>query len=125
MTINLPLLPLRDIVVFPHMIVPLFVGRDKSVAALEHAMSGEKEIFLVAQLDLDASVLGQALLGDVELRHDLHTAGDGLAQAQRRGREEKVVRQAHRHAPAEVAGQAAQAGHARHGQRVRGPHQYH
>ncbi len=51
MTINLPLLPLRDIVVFPHMIVPLFVGRDKSVAALEHAMSGEKEIFLVAQLD--------------------------------------------------------------------------
>ncbi len=51
MTINLPLLPLRDIVVFPHMIVPLFVGRDKSVAALEQAMSGEKEIFLVAQLD--------------------------------------------------------------------------
>ncbi len=51
MTINLPLLPLRDIVVFPHMIVPLFVGRDKSVAALEHALSGEKEIFLVAQLD--------------------------------------------------------------------------
>ncbi len=51
MTIHLPLLPLRDIVVFPHMIVPLFVGRDKSVAALEHAMSGEKEIFLVAQLD--------------------------------------------------------------------------
>jgi len=51
MTIKLPLLPLRDIVVFPHMIVPLFVGRDKSVAALEAAMSGDKEIFLVAQLD--------------------------------------------------------------------------
>ena len=49
--INLPVLPLRDIVVFPHMIVPLFVGRDKSVAALESAMSGDKEIFLVAQLD--------------------------------------------------------------------------
>ena len=46
-----PLLPLRDIVVFPHMIVPLFVGRDKSVAALEAAMTGDKEIFLVAQLD--------------------------------------------------------------------------
>jgi ATP-dependent Lon protease len=47
----LPLLPLRDIVVFPHMIVPLFVGRDRSVAALELAMAGGKEIFLVAQLD--------------------------------------------------------------------------
>ncbi len=47
----LPLLPLRDIVVFPGMIVPLFVGRDKSVVALEKAMAANKEIFLVAQLD--------------------------------------------------------------------------
>ena len=46
-----PVLPLRDIVVFPNMIVPLFVGRDKSVAALEAAMAADKEIFLVAQLD--------------------------------------------------------------------------
>ena len=46
-----PVLPLRDIVVFPHMIVPLFVGRDKSVSALEAAMNADKEIFLVAQLD--------------------------------------------------------------------------
>jgi ATP-dependent Lon protease len=51
MTHIYPLLPLRDIVVFPQMIVPLFVGRDKSVAALEKAMEGNKEIFLVAQLD--------------------------------------------------------------------------
>ena len=51
MTHTYPVLPLRDIVVFPHMIVPLFVGRDKSVAALEAAMAAEKEIFLVAQLD--------------------------------------------------------------------------
>jgi ATP-dependent Lon protease len=51
MDLNLPLLPLRDIVVFPGMIVPLFVGRDKSVVALEKAMSANKEIFLVAQLD--------------------------------------------------------------------------
>ena len=43
--------PLRDIVVFPHMIVPLFVGRDKSVAALESAMAADKSIFLVSQLD--------------------------------------------------------------------------
>ena len=51
MELNLPLLPLRDIVVFPGMIVPLFVGRDKSVVALEKAMAANKEIFLVAQLD--------------------------------------------------------------------------
>ena len=49
--ILLPLLPLRDIVVFPGMVVPLFVGREKSVAALEAAMAGNKDIFLVAQLD--------------------------------------------------------------------------
>jgi ATP-dependent Lon protease len=48
---KLPLLPLRDIVVFPGMIVPLFVGRDKSVVALEKAMAADKEIFLLAQLD--------------------------------------------------------------------------
>jgi ATP-dependent Lon protease len=51
MTRFLPILPLRDIVVFPHRIVPLFVGREKSVAALEAAMAAEKELFLVAQLD--------------------------------------------------------------------------
>jgi ATP-dependent Lon protease len=46
-----PLLPLRDIVVFPGMVVPLFVGRDKSVAALEAAMEASKDIALIAQLD--------------------------------------------------------------------------
>ncbi|MCL4672428.1 MAG: endopeptidase La [Sphingomonadaceae bacterium] len=51
MTQTLPLLPLRDIVVFPGMVVPLFVGREKSVAALEAAMEGSKEIVLLAQLD--------------------------------------------------------------------------
>jgi ATP-dependent Lon protease len=51
MTRFLPILPLRDIVVFPHRIVPLFVGREKSVAALEAAMAADKELFLVAQLD--------------------------------------------------------------------------
>ncbi|MFL6722709.1 MAG: endopeptidase La [Sphingomicrobium sp.] len=50
-TRTLPVLPLRDIVVFPHRIVPLFVGREKSVAALESAMASDKELFLVAQLD--------------------------------------------------------------------------
>jgi ATP-dependent Lon protease len=51
MTETFPVLPLRDIVVFPQMIVPLFVGRDKSVAALESAMAADKSIFLVSQLD--------------------------------------------------------------------------
>src|SRR3954462_4829760 len=45
----LPVLPLRDIVVFPHMIVPLFVGREKSVRALEGVMREDKQILLVAQ----------------------------------------------------------------------------
>ena len=48
-TTLLPVLPLRDIVVFPHMIVPLFVGREKTVRALEEAMGGDKRILLVAQ----------------------------------------------------------------------------
>jgi len=47
MSVTYPVLPLRDIVVFPHMIVPLFVGRDKSVAALESAMAADKSIILV------------------------------------------------------------------------------
>jgi ATP-dependent Lon protease len=46
-----PVLPLRDIVVFPHMIVPLFVGREKSVRALEDVMKDEKQILLIAQKD--------------------------------------------------------------------------
>ena len=55
MTLNLaesyPVLPLRDIVVFPHMIVPLFVGRDKSVRALEQVMTQDKQILLSSQRD--------------------------------------------------------------------------
>ena len=51
MSSTFPILPLRDIVVFPNRIVPLFVGRDKSVAALETAMAEDKQLFLVAQLD--------------------------------------------------------------------------
>ena len=47
----IPLLPLRDVVVFPHMIVPLFVGREKSIATLEAAMKYEKGLFMAAQKD--------------------------------------------------------------------------
>ena len=48
-TIELPLLPLRDVVVYPHMVIPLFVGREKSIEALESAMAGDKQILLLAQ----------------------------------------------------------------------------
>ncbi len=50
-TQRLPILPLRDIVVFPHMVVPLFVGREKSIAALEDVMGAEKRIVLLTQKD--------------------------------------------------------------------------
>jgi ATP-dependent Lon protease len=66
MTNTFPLLPLRDIVVFPQMVVPLFVGRDKSVAALERAMASDKDIFLVAQHDAGK---------DDPERDDLHDIG--------------------------------------------------
>ena len=50
--VELPLLPLRDVVVFPHMVIPLFVGRPKSIKALELAMESERRIMLVAQKPL-------------------------------------------------------------------------
>ncbi len=46
---TVPLLPLRDVIIFPHMVVPLFVGREKSINALEECVNGKKELFLVAQ----------------------------------------------------------------------------
>lgn len=56
----LPVLPLRDVVVYPHMVIPLFVGRDKSMRALERAMESERKILLVAQKspDIDDPVVG-------------------------------------------------------------------
>jgi len=47
--LELPLLPLRDVVVYPHMVLPLFVGRERSIEALEHAMAQDKQVLLVAQ----------------------------------------------------------------------------
>jgi ATP-dependent Lon protease len=47
--VELPLLPLRDVVVYPHMVLPLFVGREKSIEALENAMANDKQVLLVAQ----------------------------------------------------------------------------
>ena len=72
-----PVLPLRDIVVFPHMIVPLFVGREKSVRALEEVMRDDKQILLVAQKnasDDDPSPTDINMVGTIE---------DALAEAEK------------------------------------------
>jgi ATP-dependent Lon protease len=61
----LPVLPLRDVVVYPHMVIPLFVGREKSVRALEAAMDGDKQILLVAQTSPDVDDPGAAELFNV------------------------------------------------------------
>ncbi len=57
--INLPVLPLRDVVVYPHMVIPLFVGRDRSIKALDLAMAADKQILLVAQKSPDVDDPGQ------------------------------------------------------------------
>ncbi|MBB4592748.1 endopeptidase La [Xanthomonas cannabis] len=67
---DLPVLPLRDVVVFPHMVIPLFVGRDKSMRALEKAMEADKRILLVAQKSAET---------DDPAAGDLYTVGT-LAQ---------------------------------------------
>lgn len=56
---RLPVLPLRDVAVYPHMVIPLFVGREKSVIALDKAMSADKEILLVAQTQADVDDPGK------------------------------------------------------------------
>ena len=53
--VTLPLLPLRGLMVFPHMVLHFDVGRRKSVAALEHAMLGDQRVFLVAQRDMEVN----------------------------------------------------------------------
>ena len=63
--LDLPLLPLRDVVVFPHMVIPLFVGREKSIQALETAMNGDKQIFLAAQRDAGDDDPGRDGLYDI------------------------------------------------------------
>ena len=64
--LDYPLLPLRDVVVFPHMVIPLFVGRTESIKALEAAMDDDKQIFLIAQKDPNV---------DAPALDDLHTVG--------------------------------------------------
>ncbi|MBY6063484.1 endopeptidase La [Pseudidiomarina sediminum] len=64
--LSIPVLPLRDVVVYPHMVIPLFVGREKSIRCLEAAMANDKQIFLSAQKD--ASI-------DEPEEKDIHTIG--------------------------------------------------
>lgn len=63
--IELPVLPLRDVVVYPHMVIPLFVGREKSIRCLESAMEQDKQILLVAQRDADLDEPGKDDIFDV------------------------------------------------------------
>ncbi|MGI2260876.1 endopeptidase La [Shewanella sp. GXUN23E] len=63
--IELPVLPLRDVVVYPHMVIPLFVGREKSIRCLETAMAQDKQIILVAQRDADLDEPGTEDIFDV------------------------------------------------------------
>jgi ATP-dependent Lon protease len=62
---DLPLLPLRDVVVYPHMVTPLFVGRQKSIEALEKAMAADKQVLLVAQKDPSVDDPGAGDLYDI------------------------------------------------------------
>jgi len=95
---TLPLLPLRDIVVFPYMVIPLFVGRDKSIAALQEAMAGDKEIFLSAQRSAKTNDPGEEDIfevGTVSLVMQMLRLPDGtvkvLAEGKRRARIHRYI----------------------------------
>ena len=97
-TIELPLLPLRDVVVYPHMVIPLFVGREKSIEALEAAMSGEKQILLLAQKNPADDDPGEDALyrvGTVATVLQLLKLPDGtvkvLVEGEQRGRVEQFL----------------------------------
>ena len=97
-TIELPLLPLRDVVVYPHMVIPLFVGREKSIEALEAAMSGEKQILLLAQRNPGDDDPGEDALyrtGTVATVLQLLKLPDGtvkvLVEGEQRGTVEKFI----------------------------------
>ena len=63
--VDLPVLPLRDVVVYPHLVIPQFVGRDKSIRALEQVMEGDKQILLIAQKSPDTDEPGATDLYEV------------------------------------------------------------
>ena len=89
-----PLLPLRDVVVFPNMVIPLFVGRDRSIKALEYAMSHEKEVFLSAQRDAkvdNPSAEDIYLLGTLGAVLQLLKLPDGTVKALIEGKQRAMI----------------------------------
>ncbi len=90
-----PLLPLRDIVVFPRMVAPLFVGRDKSVAALEHAMEHDRTIFLATQRDARVDEPGASdihSIGTISTVLQLLRLPDGTVKALIEGKERAQIK---------------------------------
>ncbi|MEK7827400.1 MAG: LON peptidase substrate-binding domain-containing protein, partial [Thermodesulfobacteriota bacterium] len=93
---DIPLLPLRDVVVFPHMIVPLFVGRERSIAALESAMKEEKEIFMVAQKSAqkdDPSEEEIYRIGTIGIIIQLLRLPDGTVKVLVEGKKRGIIRE--------------------------------
>ncbi len=89
-----PLLPLRDVVVFPNVVVPLFVGRDKSIKALEHALSHDKRVFLSAQVDAkvdDPSPKDIFAVGTLGTVLQLLKLPDGTVKALIEGKQRGVI----------------------------------
>src|SRR6195952_4865100 len=108
-TIELPLLPLRDVVVYPHMVIPLFVGREKSIEALEAAMTGDKQILLLAQRNPADDDPGEDALysvGTIATVLQLLKLPDGtvkvLVEGEQRGSVERFI-EVDGHCRAEVA----------------------
>ncbi|PIV00033.1 MAG: endopeptidase La [Syntrophobacterales bacterium CG_4_8_14_3_um_filter_58_8] len=93
---DIPLLPLRDVVVFPHMIVPLFVGRERSIAALESAMKDEKGIFMVAQKNAQKDDPGEEeiyRIGTIGIIIQLLRLPDGTVKVLVEGKKRGVIRE--------------------------------
>ncbi|MBI5512630.1 MAG: endopeptidase La [Deltaproteobacteria bacterium] len=94
-TVVLPLLPLRDIIVFPYMVVPLFVGREKSIAAIDAALAGDKELFLAAQkrpktnAPLPEDIFEVGAIGTI---HQFHRLPDGTVKVLVEGRRRAKIR---------------------------------
>jgi ATP-dependent Lon protease len=95
-SLTLPVLPLRDVVVFPHMVIPLFVGRKKSIAALERAMESGKQIMLVAQMsasDDDPTVEQIHRIGTVASILQLLKLPDGTVKVLVEGEQRAEIQQ--------------------------------
>ena len=89
-------MPLRDVVVFPHMIVPLFVGRERSIAALESAMKDEKGIFMVAQKSAQKDDPGEEdiyRIGTIGIIIQLLRLPDGTVKVLVEGKKRGIIRE--------------------------------